>query len=144
MRSFACCMILAAALAGNLPAQKAQGRAAPNTPVAPGQQRKGNRNIVDKWNRMPPAERDKALSKLPPGQRDKIQQQLNRYNNLTPEQRRQLRTFNQLPPEKQNQARRLYRQFNEFPQERQGVLKQEFESLRTMPEADRQTRLQSD
>src|SRR3954463_12643809 len=99
-RPLVCSLILAASLAGNLPAQKAQGRAAPKQPSA--QQKKGNRNIVDRWNRMTPSDREKALSKLPPGQRDKIQQQLNRYNNLTPEQRRQLRTFNQLPPEKQN------------------------------------------
>jgi len=93
---------------------------------------------------MTPAERDKALAKLPPGQRDKIQQQLNRYNNLTPQQRGQLQKFNQLPPEKQNLARRLFSQYNEFPKERQGTLIQEYENLRTMPEADRKTRLNSD
>ena len=147
-RPLVCSAILATMLAASLAAQRPAGHApAPKkgvaAPAAPNN-KKANRNIVDKWNRMPPAERDKALAKLPPGQRNKIQQQLNRYNNLTPQQRGQLQKFNQLPPEKQNQARRLFRQFNEFPEERQGVLKQEFESLRAMPEADRQSRLNSD
>src|SRR5712664_896702 len=108
--------ILTTMLAASLAAQRPMGHAAAPkgvaAPAAPNN-KKANRNIVDKWNRMPPAERDKALAKLPPGQRDKIQQQLNRYNNLTPQQRGQLQKFNQLPAEKQNQLRRLFSQYNE-------------------------------
>ncbi len=143
-----CSAILATMLTASLAAQHPAGHAAAQkkggaAPSAPNN-KKANRNIVDKWNRMPPAERDKALAKLPPGQRDKIQQQLNRYNNLTPQQRGQLQKFNQLAPEKQNQLRRLFSQYNEFPKERQGMLIQEYENLRAMPEADRKTRLNSD
>jgi hypothetical protein len=142
--------ILTAMLAASLVAQRPMGRAA--TPKAAGppgaannkKGNKGNRNIVDKWNRMTPDEREKAFAKLPPDKREKIERQLNQYNHLTPQQRRQLQTFNQLPPEKQNQARRLYRQFNEFPQARRGMLSQEFENLRGMSEADRRARLTSD
>ena len=139
--------ILTTMLAAGLVAQRPMGHAAPPKGAAgpgAGNNKKANRNIVDKWNRMTPEERDKALAKLPPGQRDKIQQQLNRYNNLTPQQRRQLQKFNQLPPEKQNQARRLFSQYNEFPRARQGVLIQEYENLRAMPEVDRKARLASD
>ncbi len=139
--------ILAAMLAASLVAQHPPGRAAvPKGGAAPepANNKKANRNIVDKWNRMTPQERDKALAKLPRGQRNKIQQQLNRYNNLTPQQRRQLQKFNQLPPEKQNQARRLFSQYNEFPRARQETLIQEYENLRAMPEADRKSRLASD
>src|SRR5262245_26492977 len=135
-------LILAFALVGNLDAQRPKG----GPPGATA--RKGNRNIVDKWNRMTPDERQKALEKLPPERRQKIEQQLNRYNNLSPEERRQLRNryqmFNQLPPEKQNQARRLFRLFGELPQERQGMVRGEFETLRAMPEADRRARMNSD
>src|SRR6266478_6044420 len=113
--------ILATMLAASLAAQHPMGHAkGPKGIAAPGaaNNKKANRNIVVKWNRMTPQERDKALAKLPPGQRDKIQQQLNRFNNLTPQQRGQLQKFNQLAPEKQNQLRRLFSQYNEFPKER--------------------------
>jgi hypothetical protein len=110
--------------------------------------KKGERTAVDRFNRMSPEERQKALAKLPPERRKRIEDRLNRYNSLTPDQRRELRfryqAFNQLPPEKQNQARRLFRQFGELPQQRQGPLRQEFESLRAMPDAERRARMNSD
>ena len=104
--------------------------------------------IVDRWNRMSPEERDKALGKLPPARREHIERQLERYNNLTPEERRELRqryeTFNQLPPVRQEQARKLFRRFSMLPAERRQPLREEFDSLRAMPEADRRARLNSD
>jgi Protein of unknown function (DUF3106) len=144
-------VLLSLGLSATLPAQHPMGHtAAPKAAGgggAPGNG-KNRRTIVDKWNRMSPEERQKALEKLPPERRQKIEQALNEYRSLTPEQRRQLRsrleTFNQLPPEKQNQARRLFRQFSELPPDRRPQLRSEFESLRAMPEADRRARLNSD
>jgi hypothetical protein len=128
------------------PAPKTAAPKAPAGPQAPHQ--KAERTPLDRFNRMPPDERQKALAKLPPERRKKIEDQLNQYKSLTPEQRRDLRSryqaFNQFPPEKQNQARRLFRQFGELPEQRQGVIRKEFENLRAMPEADRRARINSD
>ena len=143
-------VILAATLSAALLAQRPMGRAP--APKGSGPQnpnnKKGNRNIIDKWARMAPDEREKALARLPPERRRKIEDQLNQSKNMTPQQRRESRSqiqwFNQLPPAKQNQARRLFRQFGEFPQPRQGMLRNEFETLSAMPEADRRSRINSD
>ena len=159
-RSFCRCAILSVMLVATLaaqkpkdrPAQKApKGPVAKAAPVLPGANKKGDRlprTPVDKFNRMTPDDRQKALEKLPPERRKKIEDQLNWYNSLTPQQRVQLRSrlqaFNQLPPEKQNQTRRLFRQFGELPQERQEPVLKEFENLRVMPEAERRARINSD
>jgi Protein of unknown function (DUF3106) len=150
LRSFHLSVVLLLGLAMTLLGQRPMGHAAPKAAAgsgAPGSG-KNKRTIVDKWNRMSPEERQKALAKLPPERRQKIEEQLNQYKNLTPEQRSQLRSryemFNQLPPEKQNQARGLFRQFGQMPPERQNLLRNEFETLRGMPEADRRARLNSD
>lgn len=131
--------VLMVTLVANLAAQRPKD-AAPR--------KKGERTAVDRFNRMSPEERQKALAKLPPERRKRIEDRLNRYNSLTPDQRRELRyryqAFNQLPPDKQNQARRLFRQFGELAPERQAPLRQEFESLRSMPDAERRARMNSD
>jgi Protein of unknown function (DUF3106) len=126
-------------LAASLAAQPA-GRVAPGPRVGPA--------IIERWSRMTPQQRDRALAKLPPERRRKIEEQLDRYQSLSPEQRDQLRfraeLFNRLPPERQDIARRLFRQFNQLPADRQALLRDEFNSLRAMPEADRRARVQSD
>lgn len=140
------------ALAAGSFAQKGAGKAkkAPAQPRAAGQGKNGQpkRNIVDRFNRMPPEERNKALAKLPPERRDRIEQQLGQYKNLSPDERRQLRSryqmFNQLPPEKQNRARKLFQQFGQLPEERQKPLREEFASLRGMSEPDRRARINSE
>lgn len=147
-----CCLnaILILALAGRLPAQRQMGHAAPKGSAgggAPGAT-KNRRTVVDKWNRMSPEERQKALASMPPDRRQKIEEQLNQYKNLTPAERRELRArlavFNQLSPEKQNQARRLFQQFGKLPADRQTPVRAEFENLRSMPESERNARLNSD
>ena len=103
---------------------------------------------IERWYQMAPEQRQRALDRLAPERRRRIEEQLERYQSLTPEQRQQLRfraeMFNQLPPERQDVARRLFRQFNQLPPDRQGVLREEFAHLRTMPEADRRARIESD
>ena len=157
-RSFCRYAILSVTLVASLAAQKPKDRPAQKAPkgpvakaAAPPANKKGDRlprTPVDKFNRMTPDERQRALEKLPPERRKKIEDQLNWYNSLTPQQRRQLRSrlqaFNQLPPEKQNQTRRLFRQFGELPQERQEPVLKEFENLRVLPEAERRARINSD
>jgi Protein of unknown function (DUF3106) len=150
LRSLCLNAILLVALAASLPGQHQMGRAAPKaaTPSGAPGSGKNKRTIVDKWNRMTPEERQKALAKLPPERQKKIEEQLNQYQRLSPEERRDLRSryagFNQLPPEKQNQARRVYQQFGRLPQDRRAPVQSEFENLRSMPEAERNARLNSD
>lgn len=136
-------------MAAGLFGQHQMGHAAPKAANPPaGPSAKNRRALVDKWSRMTPEERQKALAKLPPDHRKKIEEQLNEYKNLTPDQQRDLRSryagFNQLSPEKQNQARRLYQRFGNLPPDRQGPVRTEFENLRSMPEAERNARLNSD
>ncbi|MEO7649717.1 MAG: DUF3106 domain-containing protein [Bryobacteraceae bacterium] len=106
-----------------------------------------NRTVVDRWNRMAPADRERALAKLPPERRKRIEQELQNFRNLTPDERRQLRSryqsFNQLPPEKQNQARKVWGQFNRLPEERRDPVRQEFDHLRAMPASEREARMKS-
>jgi hypothetical protein len=150
LRSFVLSSILLLGLATGLFGQHQMGHTAPKaaSPSGTPGSGKNKRTIVDKWNRMTPEEREKALSRLPPERRKKIEEQLNQYNNLSSDERRDLRSryagFNQLSPEKQNQARRVYQQFGRLPPDRQGSVQSEFENLRSMPEAERNARLNSD
>jgi len=151
VRSFGVNSMVVLGLAGGLLGQHEMGHAAPKAASGPAStpgSGKNKRTIVDRWNRMTPEERQKALAKLPPDRRKKIEEQLDNYNKMTPEERRELRSryamFNQLSPEKQNQARRLFQQFGKLPPDRQRPVKSEFETLRSMPEAERNARLNSD
>ena len=103
---------------------------------------------IERWNRMTPEERGRALAKLPPERRREFQQKLQEFRNLPPEQKQQLgeryRAFSQLPAERQNHARELFRQFNSLPDERRPLVKQEYEQLRSMPEAERSARMNSE
>ena len=150
LRSFCLSCALILGLAGMLPGQRQMGRAAPKGTGGGGQGpgKNNKRNLIDKWDRMSADERQKALAKLPPDRRKKIEDQLNHYQSLSPSEKRDLRSryqeFNQLSPEKQNQARRVYRQFGQLPPGRQAPVRSEFENLRSMPEAERNARLNSD
>jgi predicted Fe-S protein YdhL (DUF1289 family) len=142
-------MVVLLGLAASLPGQHTMGHTPPKA-AAPGNAGAGKnkRTPVDKWNRMSPEERQKLLSKLPPDRRKKFEDQLNQYQNMTPEQRQDMRSrlqmFNQLPPEKQTQARRVWGQYGKLPADRQPLLRNEFENLRSMPEAERNARVNSD
>jgi hypothetical protein len=66
---------------------------------------------------------------------------------MTPEQqaaaREQLNAFRSLPPERQEGMRKAFSKFSREPAERQQAIRQELNQLRALPEADRQTRLNS-
>src|ERR1700681_3600833 len=87
---------------------------------------------VERWIRMPPAERQRALAKLPPERRRQIQERIRQYQQLSPEERQMLRQrydrFSELPPEKQNQARAL-------------AMKKKPQKLSSFPEAPPEKRM---
>jgi hypothetical protein len=103
---------------------------------------------IERWIRMPPAERQRALARLPPERRRLIQERIRQYQQLSPEERQALRQrydrFSELPPDQQNQARALFRQFRALPDDRRRAMQKELQQLRSMPEADRQKRMASE
>ena len=100
---------------------------------------------IERWIRMPPAERQRALARLPPERRRQIQERIRQYQLLSPEERQALRQrynrFSELPPDQQNEARALFRQFRALPEDRRRAMRKELQQLRSMPEADRQRRM---
>jgi hypothetical protein len=144
-RSLYLSMVVLLGLAASLLGQHTMGHAPPKAPPAGAAgQGKNKRTIIDRWNRMSPEEQQKFLAKFPPDKRKQVEAQLNHYKNLPPEERSRPQTFSQLPPEKQNQARRAWAQYGKLPKDRQPMLRDEFENLRTMPEAERNARINSD
>src|SRR5260221_2908166 len=113
--------------------------------VPPTQAQPQRETPVERWIRMAPAERQRALAKLPPERRRRIQERIRQYLQLSPEERQMLRQrydrFSELPADKQNQARALFRQFRALPEERRRVMQRELQLLRSMPELDRQKRM---
>ena len=145
-RSLYLSVVVLLGLAASLLGQHTMGHAPPPKAAAAGPPGNGKnkRTIIDRWNRMSPEEQQKFLAKFPPDKRKQVEAQLNRFKNLPPEERSRPQTFSQLPPEKQNQARRAWAQFGKLPKDRQPLLRDEFENLRTMPEAERNARINSD
>jgi hypothetical protein len=144
-RSLYLSVVVLLGLAESLLGQHTMGHAPPKAPAAgTAGQGKNKRTIIDRWNRMSPEEQQKFLAKFPPDKRKQVEAQLNHYKTLPPEERSRPQTFSQLPPEKQNQARRAWAQYGKLPKDRQPLLRDEFENLRTMPEAERNARINSD
>jgi hypothetical protein len=85
---------------------------------------------LERFLKMTPEEREKALSRLPPERRAVIEQRLQRYENLTPEQKermnQRLDSFQSLRP-----ARRI-------------AVRQELQRLRQMSFAERRKTLNSE
>jgi hypothetical protein len=98
---------------------------------------------LEQFYKMPPAERERELAKLPADKREKIQQQLERYDRLTPEQKQQVDRFNQLPPDVQNAFRKAYQRLQKQAPGRQDVMREELNRLRAMTPAERASRLKS-
>ncbi|MBI2681542.1 MAG: DUF3106 domain-containing protein [Candidatus Solibacter usitatus] len=103
---------------------------------------------IERWIRMPPAERQRALAKLPPARRRLIQERIRQYLLLSPEERQALRQrydrFSDLPPDRQDRARALFREFRALPDDRRHAMRRELQQLRLMSEADRQKRMASE
>jgi len=108
---------------------------------------KGRETPLEKWNRMTPEDRRRALAKLPAERRQMLQRKLQQFRSLPPEERQQLReqyeSFSELTPEQQNRARELFRQFNTLADDRRPVVRQELEQLRSLTETERRDRINS-
>ena len=126
-------LILAAGMAGQAPVPRPK-------PDAFG--------VLDRFERMPPEQRQRFLARLPADRKQQFETRLTRYRRMTPAQRQQLREqydlFQDLPRERQDELRRSFRLLNELPDDRRGLLRRECFELRRMPEPDRRARLASD
>jgi hypothetical protein len=108
----------------------AQGkRAAPTRKAAERPARVGGMRELERFEKMPTAQRQEELAKLPPERRQQIERRLAHLAKLTPEQRSALN--------------KRWEQFQHLPPDRQDAVRTELQHLRSMPEADRAARLNS-
>jgi len=82
---------------------------------------------LDRFTKMSPQEREKALSQLPPQRRAVFEQRLAHYMSLTPEQ--------------QQKTRQTLEMMESLPKDRQNAVRQEIERLRALPPAQRKKEL---
>jgi len=106
------------------------------------------RPVLDRFQRMTPAERKKALEKLPPERRRAIQNRLQDYDRMSEDERsrlsRRLENFEQLPPERQEAVRRSFRRLNNLPAARRKALRAELLHLQQLSGEDRRDRMAGD
>jgi flagellar motor switch protein FliG len=104
--------------------------------------------MIEKFSQMPPEERERVLKTLPEERRKQVQENLDRYRELTPEQKqrlsRQFENFRDLPPEKQQSVRRLFREMNQMPVERRAAIRREVARLREADGDERKDRMNSE
>ncbi len=80
--------------------QKATPKAAPKVAQAKARAPEAGLNMLERLNQMTPAERQRALERLPPARRQMLEQRLNNYQKLSPEERERLRNrLRQMSPE---------------------------------------------
>ena len=84
---------------------------------------------LERFQKMTPEQRQRALERLPPDRRARIEEQLRRLQNLPPDQRQQLQE--------------RYQRFQSLPRDRQIAVRTELQSLRQMPPAERRARVNS-
>jgi hypothetical protein len=123
------------------PAGTAKGAPAPpriNVPLNP----------VQRFLMMTPEEQERVLEKAPPAEQGRLRQAIDRFNQLTPQQRarviQQYKAMSALPPAQQALLTRQMNAFNKLPDERRGPMRRELLSLLGMSPAGRESRLSSE
>ena len=150
-------MVVSASAADNKPPKPPKAPPAPQTVTAPPkamvhstpphpvaqQQQRANDDLVEKLAKMPPTQRQKALSDLPADRRAKVESGLDRWSKLSPQQKAYQEKFRTLPPETQKRIRELSNRIKTLPKDRKGAVQAEIQQLRNMPPAQRQKILSS-
>jgi hypothetical protein len=132
--------VFAVCAAAQEPKQKAAPKGGQKAAQAKARAPEAGLNMLERLNRMTPAERQKALERLPPERRQMLEQRLNNYQRLSPEERERLRNrLRQMSPEQ----RKALRNFGQIPPERRQAVRRELFRLRQMSPEDRETRLSS-
>ncbi len=90
--------------------------------------------LIERLNRMSPAERRKLLNRMPSDRRMMLEKRINNLNSIKPEAREKARKdyeyFQQLPPEKQKEARRILKQIADLPEDRRKLVRGGIHNLR--------------
>jgi hypothetical protein len=101
---------------------------------------------MDRWQKMSPADRQRALRRLPAERRDNLEKRLQRYEELNARERESLERryewFQHLPPERQELARNLFRRLQDLRPARQQAVRDEFQRLRGLSADERRQTLQ--
>jgi hypothetical protein len=84
---------------------------------------------LERWERMTPEQRERALAKLPPERRIQVEERLRRLESMSAEDRQNLR--------------QRYQEFQGLPQERRDALRLEIQALRAMRPMMRRRRVSS-
>jgi hypothetical protein len=104
---------------------RAEIKKAPKKTVAP----LAAGRALDRWEKMTPEQRQRALDRMPPERRAQMEERLNRLE--------------QLPPEQKEQLKQRYREFQALPRDRQDAVRLEIQALRSMRPAARIARVNS-
>jgi hypothetical protein len=99
---------------------------------------------LDRLEQMSPEERQKALDRLPPERRQRVEEGLERYRAMNPENRERLRNFERMPEEQRDAIRQSFRRMQDLPLGRRAMVRRELQQLRGMSDAERETRMQSE
>ncbi len=107
----------------------------------------GGTAVIEHFNRMPPAQRERFLNQLSPARRKVLEDRIDRFNQIPPAQREKLREeyerFRQLPPEQQEETRRAFREFSQLPKDQRKKLRTEMDAWRKMTQEEKQERKES-
>jgi hypothetical protein len=103
---------------------------------------------LDRWNKMTPNQRTRALASLPPERRKQIQARLDQFNALPKAEqdrmRRRYDRFSHLAPERQAIVKRQIQAYGKLADDRRPAISREFEQLRRLPSDERKARVNSE
>lgn len=90
--------------------------------------------LIERLNRMTPAQREKVLARMPAARRQLLENRIQSFNKMAPEKRDQIRkeleSFQQMPPERQAEVRRTLRAIADLPTERRQAVRRAVQMLR--------------
>lgn len=139
------CMGCSPLLAEKHPAAPSRRSQSPRTERPPKLDKaQKNEQPLERLGKMTPADRKKALEKLPAERRRAIENRLEQYNKLTPEEKARFQRFNSLPPQRQQAVRQAIGGLTKLPPERQQVVRDELRQMQGLAPGAREARINSD
>ena len=125
-----------------------KGGFAKGNPKQPGAKVPNPAHQFERLLAMTPDERERVIEKLPPQQQERLRARLDQFDHLPPAQKAwRLELANRyfaLPPERQQAYTEQVQSFNKLEPRRRRVIGEELRSLWTMPDTERQARLNND
>jgi len=122
--------VVCAAAQGKQPAPPPRENAVPRRPNNAGKPPINPVKELERFQKMPPEQREKEMAKLRPAQRQRMERLLERFENM--------------PPAQREQALRRLEALHELSPERRFAVTEELRNLRSLPPVERRARLRSD